>query len=286
MSRIRFLQEHEVPQGPGDVVFRQSRWRTGIAFVVIAALTVAFLSSPTLAPYFGWEMKGLVVFAYFGGTFLILFVLFAGTAFRRARQPTNWIMRLAANGIYLRYRSYLNGDFPGEPVALLIPGTDIAYVQPVSEKASEIGARGGKRQVRHWRLEIKLRDEGLDELKEHIVRERKRRIPTRFGSKAIFRHYPVRVLGDDIILVDWRDSRAVTTPSLKAAAAILGRRFPTRAEAERERPDPEQLDRHGQEAEILDLVQAGRTIQAVKLAKRLYGFTTTDAKAFVDDLAS
>jgi hypothetical protein len=140
--------------------------------------------------------------------------------------------------------------------------------------------------VTHRRLEIKLRDPGLDELKERIAHERKRRIPSRFGSKGVFRHYPVRVRGDDVIQIDWRDTQTATAPGLKAAAAILARRFPARGQTERERPDADALDRHGQEAEILNLVEAGRTIQAVKLTKRLYGFSTTDAKIFIDDLTA
>ncbi|MBC8238868.1 MAG: hypothetical protein H8E30_00175 [Alphaproteobacteria bacterium] len=46
------------------------------------------------------------------------------------------------------------------------------------------------------------------------------------------------------------------------------------------------LDRRGQETEILNLVEAGEIIQAVKLTKRLYRLSTTDAKAFIDDLTA
>ena len=273
-----------MPGAPGDTVFRQAIWVNLVAAVVSVLLTVGFLLGPIAAPWFGQSLGAMGLLNYFVGACFGLFAWLTCRALKMARAPTNWVMRLAPNGIYLRYRSYLNGDFPGEPVAAFIPSGAIAWTGPVIEKGSRIDSDGDRVAVTHRRLEIKLRDPGLDDLKQQIAHERKRRIPSRFGSKGVFRHYPVRVVGDDVIQIDWRDAQTSTRPGLKAAAAILARRYPSREAEHRERPDADGLDRRGQENQIIALVEAGDIIQAVKLTKRLYGLSTTDARAFIDDL--
>ena len=50
MNRISFVQEHQLPLGPGDIVFRQSLLRNGIAAVMLSVLALACLASPSLAP--------------------------------------------------------------------------------------------------------------------------------------------------------------------------------------------------------------------------------------------
>ena len=97
-------------------------------------------------------MGVLVFFAYLTGALVALLALFASTACRRALAPTNWVLRLVANGVFLRFRSYLNGDYPGEAIAALIPATDIAYVRAVTEKGTRIDGEGSKMSVTHRRL--------------------------------------------------------------------------------------------------------------------------------------
>ena len=60
-------------------------------------------------------------------------MLFTWCSLKMSLAPTNWVIRLALNGIYLRYHSYLNGDYPGEPVAAFIPSGAIAWIRPVVE---------------------------------------------------------------------------------------------------------------------------------------------------------
>ncbi|MBT3534560.1 MAG: hypothetical protein HN478_11830 [Rhodospirillaceae bacterium] len=285
MNQIKFLREQEIPASPGDTVFRQGMWRNAIACAVSTTIAAAFLASPHLPPIFGWDPNGGLALAYIIGGIVGLLAWFTWRAVIMARAPTNWVMRLAPNGLYLRYRSYLNGDFPGEPVAAFIPGGAIAWIGPVVEKSRRIDSEGSTIFETHRRLEIKLREAGLDEFKRHLAHERKRQIPSRFGTKGVFRHYPVRAVGDDTIQLDWRDTQTATVPRLKVATAILARRYPSRPLDSRRQPDAADLDRQGQENQIISLVEAGEVIQAVKLTKRLYGLSTTDAKAFIDDLS-
>ncbi len=51
-----------------------------------------------------------------------------------------------------------------------------------------------------------------------------------------------------------------------------------------EQEQAKELERGAQERRLLDMVLQGNTIDAVIVAKDLYGLTTTQAKQFVDDL--
>ncbi len=66
--------------------------------------------------------------------------------------------------------------------------------------------------------------------------------------------------------------------------ARLGREYPMAPDLRSEQKQAKDLDRDAQERRLLDMVQQGNTIDAVIVAKDLYGFTTTQAKQFVDDL--
>jgi hypothetical protein len=286
MSRISFLEEHDIPHGPGDIVFRQRRLGNAIAALLSTTAAAAGLFAPSLGPHFGWEIGPAVYFSYFFGALLTLFAAFAITALKRSLAPTNWLLRLAANGIYLRYRSYLNGDYPGEAVAAFIPVSAIGRIRPAIEKSTRIGSKGSKYNATNRRLEIIVRDADLAPFKSQIERERTRRIATKLGSKGVFRHYPVRIRNADTIEIDWRDTQSSVKPGLKAAVAILGRRFATLPETKTARTDPDHAGRQEQEAQIIALVERGETIQAIKLTKRLYGLSTTEARIFVDELAS
>jgi len=46
------------------------------------------------------------------------------------------------------------------------------------------------------------------------------------------------------------------------------------------------LKRHEQESKLLELVESGRIMDAIRLARSLYGYDVTEAKQFVDGLSS
>ncbi len=66
--------------------------------------------------------------------------------------------------------------------------------------------------------------------------------------------------------------------------AHLGRAYPLAPDLESEQLQAKDLERGAQERRRLDMVLQGNTIDAVIVAKDLYGFTTNQAKPFVDDL--
>ena len=138
---------------------------------MIAAVSLA---SPHLPLMYGWDPNLGYGLAYFVGFAVVLLAWFTWCAVVMGKAPTNWVVRLAANGIYLCYRGFLNGDYPGISVAACIPSGAIAWIGPVTEESSYIDNEGSTIFVTHRRLDIKLRGADLDGFKQHVTRERKR----------------------------------------------------------------------------------------------------------------
>jgi len=87
-----------------------------------------------------------------------------------------------------------------------------------------------------------------------------------------------------VIRIDWTTKGTRLRPKLGAALEQLARDYPLAPELETEQAQAKRLDRETQETRLLDMVRQGNTIDAVIVAKDLYGFTTTEAKRFLDEL--
>ncbi|MDP6566594.1 MAG: hypothetical protein QF578_17335 [Alphaproteobacteria bacterium] len=283
---LQFLAEDEVPRRPGEVVFREGLTRNLVGFIIYGGLTVLFWLAATVLPMGRWGYGELVYFAYPAGVFGLLVSALSWRSVRGTLADSNWLLRMAPEGLYLRYRSYLNRDFPGQPVAVFLPKREIKWLRQMREVGRRIGESGEETwTVRLDRLEIKLRQEDLSALNEQLKAERQRYAAGRFIGKGKSNHYPVRALPEGIIQIEWKGMQSATKPKIGRALELLGRAYPTEAAGQREQPPIKDLDREAQEAEVLALTEAGETIQAVKLARQLYGFSLTEAKAFVDGLS-
>ena len=89
---------------------------------------------------------------------------------------------------------------------------------------------------------------------------------------------------DGAIRVDWTTKGTRLRPKLAEALERLARDYPPAPGLETEQDQAKRLDRAAREARLLDMVHQGNTIDAVIVAKDLYGFTTTEAKRFLDEL--
>ncbi len=94
----------------------------------------------------------------------------------------------------------------------------------------------------------------------------------------------VSIRPEDVIRIDWTTKATRLRPKLSEAMARLGREYPLAPDLESEQEQAKDLERDAQERRLLDMVLQGNAIDAVIVAQDLYGFTTTQAKQFVDDL--
>ena len=103
---MKFLQEQLVPRRAGDLVFRHGRIGPAVAFAVFAVAALAAAA----APLAGVEFPRLV--AYGSSLGLTLLAWIASATLRAALAPSNWLLRATPDGLYLKFRSYLNHGMP------------------------------------------------------------------------------------------------------------------------------------------------------------------------------
>ena len=278
---LKFLREDQVPDHPTDLLFRQRRWTKLLALAIFGGVSGGFLLCPTLCPLFGIEPLPAWA-SYITGGFLLIFVLIAWHTARASFRSSSWRLRATTNGLYVKVRSFLNYRLSAEdPIVVYLPKAEIIGVREHRIWARRPGTDDNETIQRLVFLEIVLHDEDLSELVALLKAERAIEPGKQSGVSMISRHYPVRVLPGGIVQVDWSG----LSPGLKRTVTLLSGVYPV-LDGQRTRQQRfTELDKTAREDRLLELVERGETVGAVKLAKELYGYNTTDAKAFVDDLA-
>ena len=277
---LQFLREDQVQRHSTDLLFRQRRWTKVLALAIFGGIAGGFLLCPTLCPLF--SVEPLPPWAsYITGGFLLIFVLIAWHTAKASFLSSSWRLRATTQGLYVKTRSFLNhGLSADDPVVVYLPKAEIIGIREHRIWARRPGTDDSETIQRMVFLEILLHDEDLGELVELLKRERAIEPGKKSGVAMIARHYPVRVLPGGIVQVDWSG----LSPGLKRAVTLLSGVYPV-LDGQRTRQQRfTELDKTAKEDRLLELVERGETIGAVKLAKELYGYDTTDAKAFVDDL--
>jgi hypothetical protein len=216
---------------------------------------------------------------------LLLFSAFSAVTLRRARSPANWLLACDGGRVLIKFRSYLNTAFPVEvPHVLEMPLADVEAARATqSEARGQDSARVNLRELLLF-LDIRLKP-GVDlcELQERLRRERQLR-----SEGTAWRHYPVSVLDDRTIRIEWRSNRTRIVPGIDQALQLLGG-------AALEEPGPPEyveLGGAGRTLESTDamhqvraLAEQGRIVEATLLAKRAFGWSTAEARERIERLS-
>jgi len=106
---MKLLRDDEVPSSPAIESYQETAW-PGLVIGLVLLVSAAALVVWPLAEE-GWRLTWIV--APLGLSALIVFLIarFALRSFLASRRPESWRLRWDAEGIYLRYRSYLNNRF-------------------------------------------------------------------------------------------------------------------------------------------------------------------------------
>ncbi len=304
---IAFLPESRVPAGTGDLLVRES-WRGHlIAGLLLLAVGIGvpalvffgggdfFVLEPgisfhTLMHFFMAGITGLVILG------IALTCPIAGLVFLcsglAALRPTNWVLRAGREGLYVKLRSYLDHRLPSEdPVVAFIPKREVRWLQAHEERARHVSRAGeysdanDDARVRQQYLEIKLFGEDLSEIDLRLKRERSLKCPTLIrGVTSQARGTALSLRPGGVLRIDWTTKRTRLRPGLAAALERLARDYRTAPERESEQAAIRTLDRARQEERLLEMVEQGNVMDAVILARDLYGFDLSEAKTFLDEL--
>jgi hypothetical protein len=266
----------DVPASQQDLLFLHSRAR---ALIAAGALLAAGVVSTVL----GLQRHTLLLY-YVAAVLLGALVVFQGLVTARFR-PTNWLVRASDDGLYIKFRSYLNYRFPTDQLTVaFIPYQSITSARVVRERRElpdfEASRRGGSVTVQRATTVV-LQLTGDTAAVTRAIDEEIHRVMGRGGPGTRYRHTPVRMSSANTLELDW-----TVVPKATALVALLSSHgVPTEtADATTDYAHLETQPREEQERRLLDLVEKGNTIAAIQIARRLYGYDLTRAKQFVDGL--
>lgn len=305
---IRFIPEDAVPVVEDDLVARQSPWGHLIATVMLFTLSVGVpamiagtgFSLPDLsaarfdfATLVGLLIAGTAGFVVLGvgltcliGSFLFLSSTLA------AFKSTNWILRAGPTGLYIKLRSYTDYRLPGsDAVVLHIPRRAVRRLHSHEEDArhispsrDDLSADDDTLSRQHY-LEIEVYGDELAEVGSRLETERSLYGPTFIkGVTSRAKGSAISLRDGSVLRVDWKTKRSRLTPNLRKAMATLAIDYVIGQRQQSAQAPIRTLSQDGQEARLLDLVEQGHVTDAVILARDIYGFNLTEAKAFLDDL--
>lgn len=268
---MRFFSTPNAPTRATDLVCRQSWWGAAIAsfFTIGLACSIGYLAIR--------DAEYLLLIIVAGSCFAAVFFLFN---LRATLRPGSWLLRYDGQRLLIRFRSYSNWRLPADDlvVAELEPD-DVVAIRRTRERRKTPGSDSSVRYEKRTLLDIETRID-LAELEAHLKTERSRRIETKSGS-YISRHYPVQVVDGHTIRVEWNHVR----PGIRKVLRRLGESFEIGEDRQHliDTVTPPQ-DMRERELQILELIEQGRDLEAIRSVRKLYGCSLREAKAFVDGL--
>ncbi len=264
----------DVPLNRRDKVFSHSRLRAVAGGLIILAVGFGLL-------VFGWSKSVWPAYVVAAVIFFYLWIIHRLILARF--RPANWLLRLDDDGLFVKFRSYLNDRFPeSDRTVVFLPFAEIRSAKFIREKREleDLSERSGTTiKIRKY-LELEVSSD-CRPLSEELAKERDRVFKGKAISSARYGDFPVRVIAPDRVQIDW-----TVVPGVQTMLDALTRHTLVRpAEASsKDFVNLEKLSREQQEARLLELAESGDKIGAIAMARRLYSYDLTAAKQFVDEL--
>lgn len=269
----------------------RSEYRYGVAWtVILLAITLAI----TIASAWGvvrlWGREWLAVF---GLSWLVvwffLFTLVLRSLLRARLKPGGWLVRTRTGGMLLKFRSYMNHQFSSDdPVVAHLSHSEIEWIREHRVDRNIPGAvRGEDTRSRHRYVEFKLHGNLAREIEHQLAAERQRKGPPRpkwLGNGYSYSpHYPVQTVEGGWVRVEWS-----VRPGIKVFLEDMAP-YVSVASAERTTTDFRalgSLDKAEQERRLLELIETGNRMDAIRAARQIYKMDLTSAVQFIDELST
>lgn len=276
---VRLMRDADVPEALAGGTFRYSPGAAALSAVLLVSGAVGLIA------YGRVEDEPLAY--YIGGLLLLTLWIYLAVVVARFR-PSNWLVRVGERGLYIKFRSYLNHHFPEQDATVVyIPFSAMGRTRIVRE-AQELPVKdrsGASTTQRRTIVEIEL-DEEMETVANALARERHANAPKVrrwYGTSAgRYRHHPVRMSAARTIALEWG-----VVPRVSEFLRIMAVHTPVESsKVVRDYTSLATLGRGEQESRLRELVENGQVLDAIHLARRLYGYDITRAKAFVQSLAA
>ena len=277
---MELVRESEVAVTSDDRVFCYSRWRAALVTTLVLGSAIGLFvvgrrQPPGVSRYLSY---------YIAAVFLLGLILLSRYITARFRQ-TNWLARVGATGVFIKFRSYLNYTLPQDSKTVaFIPHSEIRSARLLYDHTKFTDAQGRRATQTIRYVEFDLTAD-VAALAEAVATERTRPASSEahwYGtSSTVYRHYPVQVVLPSFVQVQWSAApgRKAFLEALRpfariAAVASLAEDFTGLAT----------LSREQQEQRLRELDARGQTVLAIYTARRLYGHDLAAAKAFIERL--
>jgi hypothetical protein len=262
-----------------DRVFHYSRFRA-----VAGAITLGAIALGALA--FGW-LKSVWLAYYVAAVVAICLLVFQRLVTARFLS-SNWLIRMTDHGMFVKFRSYLNHHFSNQdPAVVFLSYAEVRAARLIKERqvVFDWDDRSPPATTIKRRRLIGLELAGdTTPLKEALANERQRvfdKPSNGGGGKTRYHHLPVRLASATLLTIEWG-----VVPSAQTLLDALTRHtlVQTPTAVSKDFVDLDNLTKEQQETRLLELAESGDIIGAVAIARRLYSYDLTTAKAFVDGL--
>jgi ribosomal protein L7/L12 len=274
---IRLVPEADVPAALLGGSFRYSRGNAAAVAGLVIGAAVGLIAVA--------KVQGNP-FAYYIAALLLVFLWIYQTMVIARFLPTNWLVRVTDRGLYIKFRSYLNHHFPeSDATVVYVPFRDVRLTTVVRELQEVPDSDGrGTSTRRRTVVEIELKDD-VPEIGKALASERRAEAPKVarwYGSTAgKYRHYPVSMPTPRIIAVEWG-----VKPRAPVFLSVMAVHAPVAAsETTRDYTALGALKQHEQESRLLELMEQGQVVDAIRVARSIYGYDLTQARDFVEGLA-
>lgn len=276
---MQLMRLADVPLDQRHRVFYYSRFRAVAGTMTFCAIAIGVL-------VFGW-VKNVWLAYYVAAVVAICLLIFQRLVTARFLS-SNWLIRMTDHGLFVKLRSYLNHRFPEQdPTVLFLPYSEIRSARLVKERRElpdpDDGSRLTKTIKTRRLIEIELAGDST-ELGETLADERKRVFnkPNRGGGGKIrYHHLPVRLASATLLTIEWS-----VVPRVEKFLDALTRHTLVQSvhNSSKDFVDLQSLTPADQESRLRELAESGDMIEAVAIARRLYSYDLTTAKAFVESL--
>lgn len=275
---MRLMRESEVPTTPRGRVYRASR-----LYAVLFAAAALALSAALILPR-GARHTPMPAF----GAFVFLALLVVRRFITARFHPSNWLVRRDDQGMFIHFRSYLNDGMSADDATVVFLGFgEIRSARLVRERLRtpdpETANAYTTQTVRWVELELAIDPAPLVDALATECERPGSPVKRWFGkSTTLYRDYPVLMQTPPFLRVKWQ---AVPRAKVFLAALQPYVEIAAPVRISEDCASLQGLTREQQEQRLRQLNQRGNTIDAVYMARRLYGLDLTQATKFVKELS-
>ena len=273
---MRMTSAAEMPTLHVEQTYKTPPWgmlMLPLALVAISGLLAWAILAQHL-PGFFWFSVGVMIF------FVPIIIW---SSFVPSLRPTNWLLKLDGSRLFIMLRHFRNlQEDPQEQLVIELETHEIESVGKQSKKQVSVSSDSTEVYWTDHHLEIVLRNDPDADIVAAWEKERQHSRGRDKGTKR--QPTMVRIEGRSIFLL-WNSKTDVIKPGLNHAIERLGRHVAVHEPVVIERKKLDDLSEEELDQKILEYCDSGHSIDAVKLLRKHRGYSLSEAKKFIDELA-